>query len=321
MSGAALASFELALVLQSYSPPTGLDVLNITRWDPVSRTSLGRFSLPGVSAQSKLALNTAAAGTVDFIQTSSSLVQIRRFNYSSGLAVTTLSTGISSTSLSSARYLTNGNLLLTGTFGGTNSARIYTPGGALVRSFSNLLGTTSVLDATQDAAGNTFVLSSQPGTSSNSKFILASYAANSGLVANTATVTDNTAVVHNSLTFVGGHIVVNREELWSRAVYTPVGTTIGPQGFPNGLLAVPTDTIAAGHDGIIHGFGYDSSTTRMYLSTARANTALGENWEYINSNAYGRIYDSAIVLAPEPGTLLALGAGVGVLLRRRRKKA
>jgi hypothetical protein len=163
-------------------------------------------------------------------------------------------------------------------------------------------------------------LTSQNGTVSANRFVLSSYAPNSSVVADSVTIADNTSTAHNSLTLAGGKLVVNRESLHARVAYTPAGTTFGSPAFPGGYV-VKTESIAAGHDDIIHGFGYDSVQSRMYLSTARANLGSGDGFDYVSSTAYGRVYDSAIVVAPEPGTILALGAGVGVLLRRRRKQA
>ncbi len=313
------ASFELALVMQTVTPSGGFASRAITRWDPLSRTALGYFLVTGTS-DTVMALNSSVAGTVDTFGRVGSNLQIRRYNYGTGVLTSTINMGVATTVVNDAKYVDSSSLLLAGQFGASHAARIYSTAGALVRSFANPAGTNFVISAVQDLGGNTFVLSRQAGTTTGFKYTLTSYAAGSSAISNSVVVRDNTTTDLLELVFADGHVAVNLGVLSNRVYYPVTGTAFGTPGTGFGW-GVATDTLAAGHGDLIHGFAYEEVNTRMILSTARINSPIGNSYQHISSTFYGTVYDSAIVVAPEPGTLLALGAGVGVLLRRRRKKA
>ena len=64
ISAPAWASFELALVYQSYTPVNTSGGRAITRWDPLNGVSLGQFYVNGFTDPT-IALNRFVPGTVD----------------------------------------------------------------------------------------------------------------------------------------------------------------------------------------------------------------------------------------------------------------
>ncbi len=313
------ASFELALLLQNYDNPNGFLETSITRWDPMTRVYLGRFAVP-VSSSYKLALPSDAPGTVDLMgRLNSSVFEIRRYDYSTGMLVNVTSLSISTNSISEARFASSGNLLLSGNFSGTIAARLYSTSGALIRSYSNPSGTLEVLDAVQDGSGVTYVLTRQAGTTSNFKYTVSSYAQASSTLVNSTVVLDNSAERFHSLNLWNGILSVGKDVLSDRRFASVSGTTLGSFS-PTGGWLVATDSMAPGHFDTLHGFGYDATNTRMVFSTARINTATGNTFEYRNGSTFQGISDSVIVLAPEPGTFVAVGLGLAALLKRRRRR-
>lgn len=316
VAGRAFASFEMALLLQSYDPADGPMGLHITRWDPVNHINLGQFVVTDAFSSSELALNTAAPGTVDLIQGDGGFLTARRYNYSTGIFVSVLNTGVSVNSIAAARYV-GSNLLVAGNYGGTQQVRLYSTAGTLLRGYAMPVATLEAEDAITTASGVTFVLSRQAGTSSGSKYTLTSYAAGSGAIAQSAILLDNTTQTLHSLVVTDTHVGAASSSLANRRFVSYSGTTLGTVGSPGGYL-VETDSLAQGHGDFVWGFGIDAAQTKMYFSTARLAQFNSSYWE-TSSVDYGAIYDSTMVLAPEPGTMAALGLGLVALLRRRKK--
>ena len=317
VAGRAFGSFELALILQNYDPADGPTALHITRWDPINHLNLGQFLVADAHASSELSLNTAAPGTVDLIQNELGVLTARRYNYSTGIFVSSLNTGASVNSISAARYV-GSNLLVAGNFGGTQQARLFSTAGTLLRGYTMPAGTLAAVDAITTASGITFVLSRQAGTSSGSKYTLTSYAAGSGVIAQSVTLLDNTTDTLHSLVVTDTHVGVGATQFSDRRFVPYTGTTLGSVGATGGYV-VKTDSLAQGHGDFVWGFGIDTAQTRMFFSTARLAQFNSTFWETSSAN-YGTIYDSTIVLAPEPGTMAAVGLGLVALLKRRKRR-
>lgn len=317
LSAPAWASFELALVYQSYTPVGTSGGRAITRWDPLNGISLGQFYVNGFTDPT-IALNRFVPGTIDAFGRQGGGLQILRYDYSTGVLNNTINTGIAVTSVNDLKYLTSTSFLMTGNFGGTRLARMYTTGGSLQRTFSNPAGTLEVMSAIQDAAGYTYTLTRSAGTVSNSKYALNSYNVGSGAIAGTLIVADNTTLEYSDLMLAGGYIGFHGGTMGSKQSFTVNGINVGAGGQTGGWSTL-TDTMSLGHTDVVHGFGYDASQSRMAFSTGRMSFGSGDTFRYINSTVYGTVYDSAIVVAPEPGTMIAVGVGIAALLRKRKK--
>ena len=315
----AFASFDLALVLQNYDSPNGPTQTVITRWDPVNRMELGRFEAPGIIASSKLMLDPSAPGVLTGATISGGVFRLNSYAYSSGNYLGQSILPIVATSLSSADMLSNGTMLLTGANGASPFARLFTSTGATLRSYSLPAGTLGVVDAQIGEDGVVHVLSRQAGTTSDDKFTLTSHAANSASIAQSVVIADNTTASFTNIVRQGNVLAFGLSQLSARRVVTVNGTSIGTPTNTGGWF-IPTSKLVAGHGNMIHGIGYESTETRTYVSSALIDSSLGGNYFYSSNPAYGTVYDAVIVVAPEPGTMIALGAGLAAILRRRRNR-
>lgn len=322
-ASSSFASFELMLALQQFTPSGASAETSLVRYDPINRVYLGRSALIGVGADAKMALNPTAPGTVDVFQVVSNALNIRRYDYSTGILVSDLSPGISLQTLNAAHYTSNGQMLLSGNFatvGSTHQARLYTSAGLGVRFYSMPSGTTSALDAIIGPDGHTYVLSRAPGTVANSRYLLTTYNPSQSSISSTYTFSDNQpAGIHHSLVLAGNRMNVGGLNLASRRVYTVSGSLLVDNGLALGWAST-TQALAMGHGDIVHGLGYNSTTSQTFLTSARLSTGVGDTYFTITNPSLGTVYDTAVVTAPEPATLWAVGAGAAFVLRRKRRK-
>lgn len=315
----AMASFDLILATQSLAVPNGPIQVVISRWDPINRVSLGYFTAPGVSSSSSLMLDPSRPGVVTAARPLGGTVRLNSYFYSTGeyLGETTLSTAIST--INSVDALSGGSFLLTGSNAGVPIARIVSSSGATTRTYSLPSGTLSVEDAVLGDDGVTHILTRQAGTTSNSRYTLSSYASGTGVIATSTTVIDNTTSIMTNLVRQDNWMTIGGDFLSSRRTVTLSGTLMGPVTLYGGFV-VETSRTLGGHGNMIHGIGYDAGTSRTYVSTALNNAVVGNNYFFSTSPAYIDVYDAVIVVAPEPGTMIALGAGLAMILRRKRAR-
>lgn len=317
------ASFELLLALQQFTPSGASPETSLVRYDPINRVYLGRTALIGVGTDAKMALNPTAPGTVDVFQVVSNSLNIRRYDYSTGVLVSDLNPGISMQTLNAAHYNSSGQMLLSGNFatvGGNHQARLYSPTGLGVRFYTMPSGVTSALDAILGPDGHTYVLSRAPGTISASRYILTTYNPSQSTIVSTFTFSDNQpSGIHHSLVLAGNRMNVGGLNFSSRRIITVSGTVLGDIGNAGGW-ATTTQSLAMGHGDIVHGLGYNTATSQTVLSSARLSTSLGDTFFNFNNSSLGTVYDTAVVIAPEPASLLAIGLGSAFLLRRKRRK-
>lgn len=314
----AQASFELALILQQYEPTNSVPLTTITRWDPVTRTFLGSFGSGQLSSSGPIALDPTNPGSVTNFQLDNGTVQLQRFNYSNGENLGLQTTAINSTAVNDAKYTSSGNLLLAGLINGNVSARQYTLAGSLVRSYSLPLNTNSVIGINQGSDGTTYLLTRQPGTTSNNKFTVTSYASGSGVISQTVVIADNTTNARTGLTLGAGMLTIGGGSFAARIGLSANGTTLGTPDSPSGGYLFASDVMMNGHGNSLHSMGYDSTTSRTYFSTATVTNNSTGQYTYLTDTRFGNIYDSAIVVAPEPASLAALGLGALAMTRRRR---
>lgn len=308
----------MALVAQFHTPSNGAGSRKIGRWDPQNGVFLGYFGAGNVNGTA-LTIDQTQANTVIDIVGGANVINLQRFNYSTGenLGMTSIGLG-GSNSVLDAQALSGGQLLLGGTIGGINSARLVNSNGSTVRTYSNPAGTTSVRSVFQNSAGVTFVLTRQIGTVSGDKFSLSSYAANSGTIATTVVVADNATSQYSNIIQSGNNVIVGTDLNADRRMYSLSGSTLGASISVGGSL-LPSDTFFAGHGSAYYSMGRDSATNRVYIHSM-TGSSLGSH-TYFESAQYGSIYDSAIVVAPEPITMVGLGLGLAAVLRRRKNSA
>jgi hypothetical protein len=309
------ASFEMALVAQTHTPSNGVASKKIGRWDPQNGVFLGYFGA-GTVIGTAITIDPTQSNTVIDIYGSANAMNYQRFNYSTGenLGLTTVSLGGSNTVVD-AQALSTGQMLVAGIIGGSNGARLLNANGTTARTYTLPAGATSALSIFQNSAGVTFILTQQPGTTSGSRYTLASYAANSGTIASSVVVADNTTGVYDNLIQSGNNVIVGSSFANVRRIFPVTGTSLGAN-ISTGGWATQSDTFFAGHGNAYYSMGYDSSLNRVYLNTM-SGTGSG-TYTYFESTQYGAISDSAMVVAPEPMTMVGLGLGLAAVLRRRK---
>lgn len=312
------ASFEMALVAQFHTAPNGSVSKKIGRWDPQNGVNLGYFGA-GLVNGNAIALDVTQTNTVADIYGGATNIFFQRFNYSTGenLGLSSISlTG--GNSISDAQILASGQFLATGTIGGVTSARLINFNGTIVRNYNLPAGTLFAASIFQNSAGVTFILTRQAGSVSGSKYTLTSYAANSALITSTITVADNSTTAYEHIIQSGGNIIVGTDLVSSRRIYPLSGATLS-SNIGSGGYAAPSGALFSGHGNSYYSMGLETATNRVYLNTMNG-TDLG-SYVYFEGTQYGAITDAAMVVAPEPMTMVGLGLGLAVMLRRRKNSA
>ncbi len=317
LAGVAQASFELALVKQNFTPTGSVSGTRITRWDPISATFLGSFGQGLISQSGAIAIDTLTPNTVVNFDSSGGLLTLRRINYNSGQNLGLTTTSITCTDVTDAQVLSNGNMLVSGTLGGFFDTRMYNSSGSLLINYSMPSGTLECLSSVQGVDGTVYVLTRQAGTALNSKFTLTSHAAGSGFIVQTAVVYDNVSIDDMSLAISGNKLSILADTTLQRRFTTVSGTSLGTLISANLGFAIETQAAVFGHEDTLHTFGYDSVDLELHLSSFAVTNISSGPFIANTSSQFGNVYDAAIVLAPEPGTMIALGAGIVALLRRR----
>ncbi len=318
VAGVAHASFELALVKQNFTPTGSVSGTRITRWDPISATFLGSFGQGLISQSGAIAIDTLTPNTVVNFDTAGGQLTLRRINYNTGQNLGLTTTSITCTGVNDAQILSNGNMLVSGTLSGIVDTRMYNSSGALLVNYSMPTGTLECLSSVQGSDGTVYVLTRQAGTTVNSKYTLTSYAAGSGIIAQTAVVYDGVTTDKMSLAIGGNKLSILADTSVQRKFTTVAGTSLGTLIAANLGFRIETQAAVFGHEDILHTFGYDTVQSEMHLSSFAVTSITSGPYISNTSSQFGSVYDAAIVLAPEPGTMIALGAGVVALLRRRR---
>lgn len=311
------ASFEMVLVAQDHTLPNVNTTTKIGRWDPQNGVFLGYFGA-GIVRGTAISIDPTQSNTVADVYGSNGSIFVQRFNYSTGenLGLTTFaSTG--SNQITDVQMLANSRMLLAGSFNGALGVRAISNTGSITQSYQTPSGTNAIRAAFQNSAGVTFVLSRQSGTTSGSKFTLTSYAVGSGAIASTATIADNFVGNFDNLIQSENNVIVGATALNNRQIIPVSGTTLGTN-INSGGFTNPSEVIFSGHGSSYYSMGFELGSNRIYLNTM-SGTSIG-TYTIFESTQYGPIYDAAMVVAPEPMTMVGLGLGLAAMLRRRKGK-
>lgn len=310
----ATASYELALVLQAYTPANGSPNRYITRWDPMTGASFGGFLVPAYTGH--ISLPPSVSGVVDVLDQTGGLLAIRRMDYSTGQLTSVINTPIAGATVYGFRYLPDGHMLIAGHIAGSQRIRAYDYAGAVHAFLSLPADTDMAVSATVGPTGTYYALTRQRGTNSGWKYTVTSHAS-SGQIVDSEVVVDNTTAEFFDLDYSTGVLHVGCDQFGWRRMARVSGTSIGAFDWLGGLV-VDASTYSLGHGDMVYSFGYDSANDRMSFAGGRVWAGDDYFYRYVPSTAHGTVYDSVIVLAPEPAALAALGLGVLALRRRRR---
>lgn len=312
----AMASYELALVQQWIDGRP-----EITRWDAPTGRYLGSFGRSFIPNAVGIGIDNYSDGTVLICYDRTSDIGYRRVDYSTGLSVATRFVSAPSATVERFYAHPSGLVMFAGVFDSLRQVRIYDSSLNHKRSLG-YIGSTSWLGMALGTDGTVYTLNRDAGTNSGWKYVLNRYGLNASFPSSSLTLADDQVASdrYRSISFGADNILVGGSTTTnSRIVEAPSGG-FGSQLSMYGYIA-SSSTVLHGHDDTIYSFGYDGSLGLM--RSAVGTTATG-GWGDLHDNSSAffnntTITGSAMVLAPEPGSMLALGAGLAALLARRRK--
>ena len=294
LSSTSIASFELMLVAD-------LNGRDIDRYDAVTGTYLGSFGFGYLTNPTDVDVDSASGLAYVTDSTSSN---IRVFNYNTGELVRYWST---STSNSFITKLNSGNIL-TSAFGNVNSYQ-FTPTGSLVRIQSTNVA--QVLGHAQTADGN----------------IWWSDLTARGLWKATETAS-NPTLAYSYLNVSGqGFLSASGNELassdFASGTQLKVTRYMTSGGVVTSEVSVSLGTTASevvggtafGHNGVLYAAVGSASGSR-YATWLRGDNAV--TMRSLSGTQYAQ--GMTIVNAPEPASLVAVGAGILALARRKRRE-
>lgn len=318
MATAASASFELALF---YDHGTH----SIVRYDPVTNQALGSFGTNrlGNYTAPALSIDPSRPGQVAVLNYDGGL---RRFNYSTGEYLSGVNLGVmlfANTQLQ-LQMLPNGNALVTAYFGGGAGAqtRIYNgTTGALITTLSPISGY-EALQAGLASDGYYYALN-RYGTGTSRAFYLFRYNSAGSYLGYTdmgsgAWDTYFSMRVQGNLLYTIGRT----DPYPARGVISGGSVTFGGTGNGSWSGGGGFDNVAFGHYGTVHftqsayaGSGSDYVNRWYTIDPVTGNYS--PTWVMPYNRQLGSM---ALVVTPEPGTLIALGAGLAAIAARRRRK-
>lgn len=314
----ARASFEMALLV--HGTPNGRE---ISRWDAPTGRYMGSFGRGSLSALVGLAADPSRPGTVITGHQTSSALAIRRFDYSTGDDLGFSSFSTISDGPGAFAVAPNGHFAFAVASGATRRIRVYDPNfsGTRLINIANA-STSTFLSIAFGADGSIFSLLRRPGSSSGFRYSLLSWtslnAANSDV-----TIADNVASSNafTNLFVRNGELIVGGRATTDSRSYVLSGSTIGSFRTFDGFVGM-SDVVLPGHGDRLHSFGYNSGQSRMELLRGNSFVNSWENFQFIGGAPANnsQILGGTMVLAPEPGTMIALGAGLAAFVVRRRKK-
>lgn len=302
ISGSALASFDLMLV-QEATPTGGL--LRVHRVDPANGVSLGSFFIGPESRGMAASLARRELYTTDING------NLRTYDYSTGAFKSMRYIGM--TNVYDFVLANDGNRLL------------YVNGSNTVRSFdlntgsvSTLLtdGAASFVKVTQTPNGDLYLCQNEIGSlkrymPSGPNYILMSTETYAGVQVGQMAFVPGTTGTNGILYYgsynngVGYNITSNGNFIFGN------GWNYTPPGHAN------VTSVSRSHVGAYFA-GLDTGGTLTRISEVDAEGYMIRTNTFSGIN--GGVKTIAIVLAPEPGSVLALGAGLAILLRRRKRR-
>ncbi|MBL8059349.1 MAG: PEP-CTERM sorting domain-containing protein [Chthonomonas sp.] len=316
VGGAAQASFEMMMFVEGN---------RIVRYDPENRVQLGSFGAGelGTYSGAQIAADPTNHGVVAALNGDGT---IRRFNAFTGRYLGALSVGVNpfyGNGPMRFEVLNNGNFLIAGYVGGglEQVSRIYSgTTGAQLADMSPFGGAYWALDSVQGSDGNIYTLNriTNAGTST---FYTFCYTSSGTYLGATGLGTSSDASRFRAIGRSGNRILITGNVQYAAVTHAngPFQAAT-PVGWSSWSSAGMTGDIVWSH-------------SRNYLHEVYNNSGSYVNRvnyydpgiNYMGQGAIDLPYTTSlgsmtIITAPEPGTMAALAAGVGLLIRKRKKK-
>lgn len=312
-SSLARASFELMLMYDDSQ-----DI--IRRYDPVNRVLLGSFAngYTGFSSIANvMALNKSRPGTVSLMDQSG---YVRTFDYSSGIlvnGVNTAGTPLINLGIRSLKFTNSGEIIRVRS--GTAAPQVFSPlTGALISTWSTFSAYTT-MDVAPLADGR-FITLEQSFSAGLYRYSLFLRNSSGGYISGLLSyVTSTDADIQNSITMLGNTVFASGnpgspEIFTSVLTGTTFGTAVDIPSFSN--VGTGSTSVEFGHQGAGYLVQRDTgSTMRMYHVDGMAGF-FGTQYAMPFT---GSVTSIAVVNAPEPMSLVAMGVGAAWLVRRRRR--
>lgn len=325
LAGSAFASFEMQLVLEREG---GLG--QVRRYDPENNLNLGTFGRGTMAGGIAIALNQSIQTAYVLDRIGASTV-VHRYNYNTG----SFQGSFVADGVSLAREIEvapSGELMIAGVRNGTSSVHTFSVSGSYLSSVSFYVGNVAT-DMVRLADGRTLAAGYR-NINGNLEMYLTGYSAAGAAIGFTPLgnlPATQEAFANAKIASLGNRLVLNAGFFNGNsgaASYTAFVTldsnpftTVSVFSPFDPILANPTATwmsdFSVGHDGQAWGVARQGSQAGT-LRGIRYNSSI-LSYQYNEPNYdVNNFVDVAMVVAPEPVSLFALGVGVLALVRRRR---
>lgn len=316
-----------AAVHASYEMMMFVEGNKISRYDPENKVSLGSFGEGELGAYSgaQIAADPVKRGEVAVMNGDGG---IRRFNAFTGRYLGAVHTGVNpwfGNGPLRLDVLTNGNYLVSGYANGTDQqvSRIYSGvNGSLLSSMNPFGNSYWALDSVQGSDGNIYTLNRISG-GGNSSFYTFVYSNNGSYLGANYLGDSSDFFRFTRLGRAGNRILVAGNDQNESVVHNiGFGQTVGSVGWTSWSFSGTTTT---GELAWAHSRTYMHQIDDMGGGVYQHHLNFYDPaTNYANYNSYilpysGALGSMTIVTAPEPGTMVALAAGLGWLIRRKKK--
>lgn len=289
-ASAAMASFEMILALDSSN--------SVLRLDPENRVQLGRFGSGRLLNATAIALDQSANEAFILNQYGNGQYRITVMNYNTGEFRREWAIGALPNQIFDLEFVPGVGLFVPG----GNSVRLYQTNGVLTRTY-----TTTGADFRSVSYGYLFQeVHGHVSTGSTTTWVAAN-----GVVSGTTPVPANIRGITGRVGVSQGIAVSGSQDLR----FFDFGSLLygGPTTFIQ-MNAYWSTTY--GHGDTVYVGGVSTAGTGAIMTFDTQMNRLSDPWVVTGSST---IVSMATVVAPEPGTMIALGAGMLALLRRRRR--